>query len=139
MEITIINLQKKLLIHPERIKKLVHNILKSEKVRSSGAINICFVSNRLIRKFNAKYHKRNRPTDVLAFNLSDPKKKNVLLADIMVSSDAAIKAARSFKTASDYELSLYVAHGVLHLLGFNDRSKRQIQLIRKKENQYVNR
>ena len=139
MKITIINLQKKLSIRPKRFKKLVQQILRKEKSKTSGWINICFVNKALIKKFNAKFHKTNGTTDVLAFNLSGSNKTTVLLADIMISTDTAIKAANSFKTTADYELSLYVAHGILHILGYNDRSRAQIKLMRKKENQYVNR
>ncbi len=126
-------------IHPGRIKKLVLKILESEKIKESGWINICFVDNPLIKKFNAKFHKTNSTTDVLAFNLSGANKKKVLLADIMISTDTAIKQAGTFKTAAEYELSLYVAHGILHILGYNDRTKAQIKLMRKKESQYVDR
>ena len=139
MRITIKNLQKKLSIRPEGIKKLVLKILKNEKRKESGWINICFVDNRVIKKFNAKFHKTNQPTDVLAFNLSGENKKKVLWADIMISTDTAIKAANCFNTTADYELSLYVAHGILHILGYNDRTNTQIKLMRKKENQYVDR
>ena len=138
MKITIINLQKKLLIRPSKIKKLVLHILKNEKIKKSGWINICFVNNRLIKKFNAKFHRTNGPTDVLAFNLNGPDKPKVLLADIMVSTDMAIDAADRFDTTAGYELSLYVAHGILHILGYNDRTKTQLKLMRKKEGQYVN-
>jgi probable rRNA maturation factor len=55
----------------------------------------------------------------------------------MISAQAALKQASSFKTTPDYELSLYVVHGILHILGFNDHSPRQIKLMRKKESQYV--
>ena len=62
-----------------------------------------------------------------------------MLADIMISTDQAILQARSFKTTPGYELLLYVAHGLLHILGFNDHSPEQIKLMRKKESEYVDR
>jgi len=137
MKITIKNLQNKIVIHPRKIKNLIRKILKGEKVKDSGWINICFVNNALIKKFNAKFLKTNSATDVLAFNLGPGKK--VILADIMISTDTAIKQAAVFKTTPNYELLLYLAHGVLHILGYNDRSKAQIKLMRKKESEYVDR
>ncbi len=139
MKITIKNLQKKLTIHPVKIKELVLKILKNEAVKETGWINICFVDNPFIKKFNAKFHKTNSSTDVLAFNLSDKNNKKVLLADIMISTDTVIKQAKDFKTTVDYELSLYVTHGILHILGYNDQNENQIKLMRKKEKQYVDR
>ncbi|MDP2044244.1 MAG: rRNA maturation RNase YbeY [Candidatus Omnitrophota bacterium] len=138
MKITIKNLQNKLAIRPVRIKKLITHILKGEGRKESGCINICFVDNPLIKEFNIKFLKTSSSTDVLAFNLNNEKSK-ILLADIMISTDTAINNARKFKTTSDYELMLYVAHGILHILGYDDRTKTQMKRMRKKEAEYVNR
>ncbi len=137
MKITIKNLQNKIPVHPKKIKKLIHKVLKGERIKESGWINICFVNNTLIKKFNAKFLKTNSATDVLAFNLGGGKK--IILADIMISTDTAIKQAAVFKTTPDYELLLYIVHGILHILGYNDRTKTQTKLMRKKESQYVDR
>ena len=139
MKITIKNLQNKLAIRPLRIKKLINHILKEEGRKESGCINICFVDNPLIKKFNLKFLKTSSSTDVLAFNLNNEKKSKILLADIMISTDTAINNARKFKTTSDYELMLYVAHGILHILGYDDRTKTQMKRMRKSEAEYVNR
>ncbi|MDO8488644.1 MAG: rRNA maturation RNase YbeY [Candidatus Omnitrophota bacterium] len=137
MKITLQNLQKHLPIRAEKIKKLILKVLKGEGVKKSGWINICFVDNPQIKKFNAKFLKTKSSTDVLAFNLNEKKKKNIVLADIMISTQAALKQAVNYKTTPDYELSLYVVHGILHILGFDDHTREQIKLMRKKESQYV--
>lgn len=136
VKITIKNLQNRLPIHSSKIINLIHRVIKGEDIKESAWINICFVDNPQIKKFNAKFLKTNESTDVLAFNLSDEKK---ILADIMISTDTAIKQARKFKTTPDYELLLYVVHGLLHILGFDDRTKAGISLMRKKESEYVDR
>jgi len=138
IKITLINLQNNLTIHPGKIKNLILKVIQNEKGTASGRINICFTDNRKIKEFNAKFHKTNSATDVLAFNLSDKNNPRVILADIMVSTQTAIKQAIKYRTNPDYELSLYVVHGLLHILGFNDQSLKQIKLMRKKESQYVN-
>jgi len=134
MEITIKNLQNKLPINNKKIEKLIRKILKSEKAKPDW-INICFTGNPLIGKLNKKFLKTTGPTDVLAFNLGS--RKNIL-ADIVISTDTAIKQAKAFKTTPQKELMLYVAHGILHILGFDDHTKSQINLMRKKESKYVN-
>lgn len=139
LSITINNLQNKLSIPKMRIKKLILKILKAEGFNKSGYINICFTNNVLIKKLNTEFLRANSATDVLAFNLSDKKIKKSVLADIAISTESAISNARIFKTAPRDELLLYVAHGILHILGFNDQSKAEIQLMRKKEEAYVDR
>ncbi|MEI6831181.1 MAG: rRNA maturation RNase YbeY [Candidatus Omnitrophota bacterium] len=139
MQILIKNLQNKVPLYPNRIKKLISGILKGERVKESGCINICFVNNTLIKKFNIQFLKNTSSTDVLAFNLSDRKKNKILLADIMISAETAITHARKFKTTPNYELMLYVAHGILHILGYDDRNNTEAKLMRKKEAEYVDR
>lgn len=137
MKIIISNLQKKVPLQSKKIKKIVSQVLAGERIKKSGTINICFVDNAQIKKFNVKFLKIKSATDVLAFNLSDKNKKNVILADIIISAQEALKQTHNFKTTLDYELSLYVVHGLLHILGFNDHTLQQIKLMRKKESQYV--
>lgn len=72
-----------------------------------------------IRSLNKKFLKKDRPTDVLAFDLSGP---NDMIADIIVSSGTAIRNAKVFGTDPRYELYLYVVHGALHLLGYDDKT-----------------
>ena len=146
MKIVIKNLQNKVRLYPARIKKLISDILKGERVKESGYINICFVNNALIKKFNIKFLKNKSSTDVLAFNWteghglpSDRQSHRVLQADIIISTEIAITHAHKFKTTPNYELMLYVTHGLLHILGYNDRNKTETKLMRKKEAAYVDR
>jgi len=139
MKINIKNLQKKLPVKPGKVKGLILDILKGEKIKGAGYINICFTDDTLIKKFNAKFLKTDTSTDVLAFNLNDSGGGKIMLADIMISADTAINNARKFKTEPDYELMLYVTHGVLHILGYDDRDKARKKQMRKKELEYVNR
>jgi probable rRNA maturation factor len=116
---------------------MVLKTLKGEQVKKTGWINICFVDNPRIKKLNAKFHKSNAATDVLAFNLSNPKENNIILVDIIVSAEMALNQAGNFSTSLSHELSLYAVHGLLHILGYNDQTRQQIKLMRKKESQYV--
>ncbi len=137
VRITIRNLQKRVLVHPQRIKEIINKTLKKENVKGKVEINICFISDTLIRKLNKKYLKKDSPTDVLAFNMTNPKDKNTLYADILVSTDTALRNARVFKTTPSYELSLYSVHGLLHLLGYDDHSLKNQKIMRKKEFKYA--
>jgi len=138
LNITIGNLQKRLPIPRKRIRNLILKVIKGEDFNKSGYINICFIEDRLIKKLNHKYLRLNNPTYVLAFNLAGNNNREIM-ADIAISTDTAIRNACIFKTTVRDELLRYVAHGILHVLGYNDRSKIQVQLMHKKENIYVNR
>ena len=120
-----------------RVKKLAREILKGEKFSKNGSINICFTDNSLIKKLNSRFLNACGATDVLAFNLDNTDRH--FLADIAVSAEKAISSSRSFKTSPVQELLLYVTHGILHIIGFNDRNHIQIKLMRKKEREYADR
>jgi len=157
VKITIKNFQKKIPINPKRIKKTILKVLSKEDAspvrntksstrrnkisngaRKSGEITICFVSDKKIKELNLKFLQKNRPTDVLAFDISKTKDSGQMLADIIISTDTAIRNSKIFKTTHLYELRLYLVHGLLHLLGYDHSNPRQRQLMRQKEREYVN-
>jgi len=138
MQITLKNLQKDMPVRAEKIRKQVLKLLKGEKVKKTGWINICFVDNGRISEFNSRFLGDKRSTDVLAFDLSEKKEPGVLRADIIVSAQKASEQSKSFKTTPDYELSLYVIHGILHILGYDDHTGQDTAVMRRKEKEYVN-
>ena len=131
VRIIIKNLQKKIPINPIRIKKAALKTLVSDGIKKSGEITFCFVTDKKIKELNSKYLGKNNPTDVICFDITEKYiDANSLLADIVISTDRAIYNAKAFKTAPIYELYLYVVHGLLHLLGYDDKNisqKRKMQ------------
>ena len=138
MQITIKNFQKKIPIYPKRIKKTILKILSKEGFKNSGAITVCFVSDKKVKELNLKYSHKNYSTDVLTFDFSNPQNKKNIFADIVISTDTACRNAKIFKTARANELNLYLIHGLLHLLGYDDCTQKQRQLMHRKEREYVN-
>lgn len=132
MKIIIRNLQKNIPISPKRISSVVLKTLSLEHIRKSGEITILFTNDKQIRKLNLKYLGRNTSTDVLSFDNSIDEDK--ILADIAISTDTTIRNARIFKTTPLYELYLYVIHGVLHILGYDDRTTKQRKIMDDKTN-----
>jgi len=140
MEIITKNLQKKLPLNLPQITKIAKQILRYEGIKSSE-LSIVFVTSQKIRAFNKKFLNRNYTTDVLAFDMGDQntsiKMKAVLFGDIIISTDAAIQNARMFKTLVEYEITLYIVHGILHLLGYDDHKREDIKNMRSKEQELL--
>jgi len=137
VKIAIRNLQKKVSVYPQGLKKLIKMVLKEERIKANGEITVSFINDGLIRKLNTRYLKKDSPTDVLAFNTTGVFNKNGLYADILVSSDTAIRNAKIFKTTPSYELKLYAIHGLLHLLGYNHNLANRKKIMHRKELKYV--
>ena len=136
-KITIKNLQKKIPIYPLRIKTTVLKVFACEGKNLSLDITVSFVNDKKIRELNRKFLNIDCPTDVLAFDLSGSGTKNNLCADLIISADTAAKNAIIYGTSTQLELCLYAIHGVLHLLGYDDRTLKDSNLMRKKECQYI--
>ena len=82
------------------------------------------------------YLGRDDYTDVIAFDNS-PENKELLLGDIAVSVDMAMRNAKIFKTSYPYEICLYAIHGVLHLLGYDDKTDRERKIMHDKVSQIL--
>ena len=81
-------------------------------------LSISLVGDREIRALNRKWRKKDKATDVLSFPAGDWPGAGVRpLGDVVISLSPTRRAARSFGPSVEDELSRYLAHGLLHLLG----------------------
>ena len=103
---------------------------------SIAVINISITDNRQIRAFNKKFHHRNAVTDCLSFDLSHPADKCKTF-DIIVNAQKAKSEAKKRGHPPQAELALYITHGLLHNLGFNDHSAKQAKLMHQTEDEIL--
>lgn len=91
-----------------------------------GALSVAVVSDATMQRVNAEFHDCDEPTDVLAFALgrgtAGSRATGAFDAEVIVSLDTARREAAGRGQDFAAELMLYVVHGVLHLLGFDDHS-----------------
>jgi probable rRNA maturation factor len=132
--VTVRNLQSKARIDCRKVKRIVAAVVSGEHAGKPGTITVCFVNDRLIRLLNKNFHGRDTSTDVLAFDLGA---RPEFLADIIISTDTARVNAKRFRTGLLYESYLYVIHGILHLLGYDDATPWQRVAMRRRENHYL--
>ncbi|MDD5669069.1 MAG: rRNA maturation RNase YbeY [Candidatus Omnitrophica bacterium] len=135
MNIYVRNFQRKLPVNSSRIKKIISAVFSAEKKDTDIEITVSVVTGAQIHVLNKKYLNHDYPTDVLAFNLSGGPCGGV--ADIIVASDTAVVNAKKFRTTPSYELMLYIIHGLLHILGYDDTVPSKRVVMRKKEVYYV--
>lgn len=141
MQISVSNQQKKINLDDGQIKKLIQLILTYEKI-SDATLNFIFISSQKMRAMNIQYKERYETTDVLAFDFSEglPEKSKIkknLFGDIFISTHAACQNSHQYQTPLAQELILYVVHGILHLLGYDDHSPKDVQRMREKEQEIL--
>jgi probable rRNA maturation factor len=112
----------------DRLSKMIRD-LKLEDTE----LSVLLTGDDQIRELNRVYRKKDRPTDVLAFPQDDeaPPGASRLLGDVIVSIPTARVQARAANRAAIDEVTMLLAHGVLHLLGWDhDTDKRELAMTR---------
>lgn len=121
--------------HKRKMALLVKDILKSKKAAYN--INYILCSDDYLLQINQQYLKHNTLTDIITFDLSE-KKSDTLLADIYISVDRVEENAQKFGVQFTHEILRVIVHGVLHLLGFKDKTKAQKTIMRRMESKWIN-
>ena len=115
------------------VKKLAGLVIDEEN-RGEAELGILIVDNKRISRLNRKYFGEQSPTDVIAFPMNSGPGTGYspdLLGDVVVSAEKAVEYASKRNLDLYKELSLYVIHGVLHLLGYDDiRKVRRSKMLR---------
>ncbi|MBL7133551.1 MAG: rRNA maturation RNase YbeY [Phycisphaerae bacterium] len=104
----------------KKIAELVAFIAAREGVSISD-VDLAVVDGRQMAALNRRYLGRAGPTDVLSFDLSESRHRTVS-AQIVVCGPAVVRRARRRRLGVQSEMLLYVAHGLLHLIGYDDRN-----------------
>lgn len=118
----------------EKISSWLENIIAehSHRVKSLSYI---FCNDDFILNVNKKYLKHDYFTDVITFDQSEVDSE--IEGDIFISIDTVRSNAEKFKTDSQDELHRVMVHGLLHLLGMNDKSEEEIVAIRGEEDKHL--
>jgi len=98
-------------------------------------ICISFVDDETIRELNNTYRNINRATDVLSFLQDGPDFS--ILGDIVISVDTAKRHAVRYENTYELEIKKLIVHGILHLLGFDHKKKKETIVMREKEKQLL--
>ncbi len=132
--------------NPLRIRLWVASVIASEE-KKTGTINFIFCSDEYLLALNNQYLKHDYYTDIITFDQSDDKK--IISGDIYISIDRVKEnalAKRHKRTlapdsrttdnkqlTTNHELHRVMIHGVLHLLGYDDKRTGARKIMRKKE------
>jgi probable rRNA maturation factor len=120
------------------ISQICNFILKNLN-RSFDSLSLFFVSEEKISSLHKSYFKDSSPTDCISFPIDsefDP--KPTVLGEIFICPKTALKYGRTHKIDPYEELTLYIVHGLLHLLGYDDIKKSDRSLMQKKQKEIMN-
>lgn len=98
-------------------------------------LNYIFCSDSYLLEMNQSYLKHDTYTDIITFDNSETGMK--VLGDIFISIDRIKENAKNFGVTETDELHRVMIHGLLHLLGYGDKSKTEKAKMTEKENHYL--
>ena len=130
------NFDSKIKLSNKLIKKYISDIILNESKYVKIIMSIIIADDEYLRKLKIKYFNLDILTDVITFDLSDNNKN--LEAEIYISWDRINDNSKKYNEKLDDEVKRVVIHGCLHLIGFNDSTKEEKKIMRKKEQKYIN-
>ncbi|CRX38297.1 rRNA maturation RNase YbeY [Estrella lausannensis] len=134
MKVFITNSQKDLAIDRAQVRNLVLTFFARRKITFSE-ITVHFVTDKKMRAMHAEFFDDPSPTDCMTFPV-DPIVKgqsDLVLGDIVVCPKTALVFSEKRGKEVYQELTLYIIHALLHLLGYDDINKKDRSLMRRKE------
>jgi rRNA maturation RNase YbeY len=98
-------------------------------------INFIFCSDEYLSELNKTYLKHDGLTDILTFPFAE--EPETISGDIYISVDRVKENAENFGEQMEQELRRVMIHGILHLMGYKDKTEDEKKRMRKKENHYL--
>ena len=117
----------------QSIKDWLARVVNDEG-RSQGDITIVFCMDKYLLEKNVKYLKTNTLTDVLAFDYSVG---DIVSGDIFISVERIKENAKLYEVSEVNEACRVMVHGLLHLIGYKDKSDSDKAEMRQKEDYYL--
>ena len=119
--------------HPIKTKRWILDVILREK-SSLNSLNFIFCDDAFLLEINSRYLKHHTLTDIITFDYSTDK---TIAGEIYISIERVVENSEKFKQSFDQELHRVIIHGVLHLLGYQDKTSGQKMVMRKKEDAYL--
>jgi rRNA maturation RNase YbeY len=112
----------------------IYKVIQCEN-HKAGDLNIIFCSDSYLLQMNRDYLNHDFLTDIITFDNSD---NHLIAGDLFISIDRVTENASSLIINFVDELHRVIIHGVLHLLGYDDKDAFSILVMREREDFYLN-
>ncbi len=112
------------------INSWISNVISKED-KKVGEINYIFCDDEYLHKINVEFLNHDDLTDIISFDYT---LGNIINGDIYISVERVRENASMFNVSFEEELHRVIIHGVLHYIGYKDKSEADKKIMRNKEN-----
>ena len=130
--IDISNNQTSVPVDQAALQSTVEHVLAASGV-GRGSASVAVVDDETIRQLKRKYFGQDAATDVISFDLRDDAAEPDLDCEVVISAERAQAVAAQRGGDVRAELHLYVVHGLLHQLGYDDQQADSAQRMHDRE------
>lgn len=116
------------------VRDWIKNSINAEGLRT-GTLNFIFCSDSYLLTINQQYLDHDTYTDIVTFDNSDD--EGCIEGDLFISIDRIKENATTFNVSEKDELHRVIIHGVLHLIGYNDKGEGKKEEMTRMENKYL--
>ena len=135
LKIEVTDRQAVLQLPAEEIERVVRTVLEQED--AGGEISVGVVDDDEIRRLNEKFLGRDGVTDVLSFPYENDDRE--ISGEIVVNAEVAARQAAERSHTPEDETLLYVVHGLLHMLGYDDHKEDEAERMHSREVELLRR
>ena len=122
-------------IQKTNTRNWLSNVVRKENKRiKSVEINYIFCDDQHLLSLNQKYLNKDTLTDVITFDYAE---KNSIKGDVFISYERVKDNAKKFNQKASDELNRVIVHGLLHLLGYKDKTAAERNVMTQKEDYYL--
>ena len=122
--IPVSNRQRRVAVRAAEVRAVVEAVFAHERA-GEPAVAVSVLDDAAIRAVNARWLGHDWATDAIAFSYAEDPAPDGVRGEVLVSAETAAREARARRGDARRELLLYVAHGTLHLLGWDDDTPRR--------------
>jgi rRNA maturation RNase YbeY len=134
ISLTSVDLGKPKFLKTRQLKLFIKSLIEAEGFLP-GDIAIVLCSDDYLLKVNQDFLNHDYYTDIITFDYCED---GIVNGDLLISLDRVSENSELEKTTVKDELHRVIFHGVLHLCGYKDKTKKDIELMRFKESYYLN-
>ena len=116
-----------------KTRQIINSIIGEENKRA-GNINFIITNDKTLRKINVQFLEHDYNTDVIAFNYTDV---DIINGEIYLSLETIKRNSINYNVSLKMEILRVMIHGVLHLVGYDDKSEEESIQMRRMEERWL--